>query len=61
MNKYPKIEITMYANSHGYTIQTQKNAKWLRTRMPQIMKTQVMIADELYLAPLRQAVSICLT
>ena len=27
MNKYPKIEITMYANSHGYTIQTQKKCK----------------------------------
>jgi len=61
MNKHPLIEITVYANRHSYKSERQKDARWLQTMMPLIMETQVMIADELYLAPLRHAVSLCLS
>ena len=61
MNKHPLIEITVYANRHSYKSERQKDARWLQTMMPLIMETQVMITDELYLAPLRHAVSLCLS
>jgi hypothetical protein len=61
MNKYPQIEITVYANRHSYKSERQKDARWLHMIMPLIMETQVMITDELYIAPLRQAVSLCLS
>jgi hypothetical protein len=61
MNKHPQIEVTVYANRYSYKNERQKNERWLQTVMPVIMKTQVMITDELYLAPLRHAVSLCLS
>ena len=61
MNKYPQVEITVYANRHSYKNEKQKDVKWLHLMMPLIMATQVMITDELYIAPLRHAVSLCLS
>ena len=61
MNKHPQIEVTVYINRYSYKNERQKNVRWLQTIMPLIMETQVMITDELYIAPLRQAVSLCLS
>ena len=61
MNKHPQVEITVYAHRHSYKSERQKDAKWLQAMMPLIMETQVMVTDELYLAPLRHAMSLCLS
>jgi hypothetical protein len=60
MNKHPQIEITVYVNRHSYKSERQKDVKWLQTMIPVIMGTQ-MVSDDLYIAPLGQAISICLS
>ena len=61
MNKFPQIEITLYENRYGYKNERQKNVKWLQTMIPVIMRTQKMITDDLYIAPLGHAIRICLS
>lgn len=61
MNKHPQIEITVYGHRHRYNSERQKDARWLQIIMPLIMKTQVMVTDELHLAPLGHGVSLCLS
>jgi hypothetical protein len=61
MKKYPQIEITVYETRQGYKSETQRNVKWLQAMIPMIMKTQIMITDDLFIAPLGQAVSLCLS
>ena len=61
MKAHPQIEITVYENRHSYKTERQKNVQWLQAMMPVIMKTQKMIADELFIAPLGQAICLCLS
>jgi hypothetical protein len=48
MNKH-QIEITVYDNQHGYKNETHKNARWLRTILPVIMKIQKAITEQVFL------------
>lgn len=61
MKAHPQIEITVYQNGHSYTRERQRNINWLQVMIPVIMKTQKMVTDNLYIAPLGQAISLCLS
>jgi len=61
MKKYPQIEITVYETSHHHKSEIKSSIKWLQAMLPLIMRTQVMITDDLFIAPLGQAVSLCLS
>ena len=61
MNTHPQIEITVYENRHYYKSERRRSIKWLQTTMPAVMQTQKMVADELYLALMGQAIMLCLS
>jgi hypothetical protein len=61
MKSHYEIQITVYRSNPSYKNQRQNNVQWLQAMIPVIMKTQTMITDELYLAPLGQGVSLCLS
>ena len=56
-----RVEITLNRDQAGFRKNTEQIFEWLQMMMPVITRKQKMIADELHLAPLGHAVSICLS
>ena len=55
-----QIEITVNLEQSGYSENTEKILHWLQENIPVIMQSHTMITDDLFLAPLGHAVSLCL-
>ncbi len=56
-----QIEITMYSTQYGHKKSAQQTVKWLETIMPVIMKTQKMVAHEIFLKGSSQMIRFCLS
>jgi len=60
MNANYRVQITLNNQRSGQQKNTRQILQWLQNATPSITKKQKLITDDLFLAPLGRAVSLCL-